>query len=129
LALGKFNFKAHHILDLVYSCDNDARHIVQDFPYRLLASYLIVAADLGLIRDLTFMIAPVEEYFFKSDDLAFMNKLQDWLNHLTSEGMVDPKVFESCYFITRGFEIFDTLCEHFGSEDKMIYEVTANETW
>ena len=285
--------------------------VVQDFPNRLLASYLIVAADLGLIRDLTFMRAPEEEYFFKSDDLAFMNKLQDmgveiywknplqgdlvlykkffmrssvipsfneafssrklaafygtagkvdadtqkeivdsiksfkdfhggicgiltggntgsvmsfvsestaslgmlsgavywkipgveiyphvdfaaylarndllerqeilseateadiyfkggvgtnlenaitfvkkklgighykpqifvgefykplqdWLNHLTSEGMVDPKVFESCYFITHGSKVFDTLCEHFGSEDKMIYEVTANETW
>jgi predicted Rossmann-fold nucleotide-binding protein len=285
--------------------------VLQDFPNRLLASYLIVAADLGLIRDLTFRRAPEEAYFFKSDDLAFMNKLQDmgveiywknplqgdlvlynqffmrssvipsfneasssrklaafygtagdvdadtqkeivdsiksfkdfhggicgiltggntgsvmsfvsestaslgmlsgavywkipgvdiypdvdfaaylarndllerqeilseateadiyfkggvgtnlenaitfvkkklgighykpqifvgefykplqdWLNHLASEGMADPEVFESCYFIKHGSEIFETLCEHFGSEDKMIHEVSVNETW
>jgi len=295
---------------LLHEIGPDTSLVVQDFPNRLLASYLIVAADLGLIRDLTFMRAPEEEYFFKSDDLAFMNKLQDmgveiywknplqgdlvlykqffmrssvipsfneafssrklaafygtagnvdadtqkeiidsiksfkdfhggicgiltggntgsvmsfvsestaslgmlsgavywkvpgvdiyphvdfaaylarndllerqeilseateadiyfrggvgtnlenaitfvkkklgighykpqifvgefykplqdWLNHLTSEGMVDPKVFESCYFIKHGSEVFDTLCEHFGSEDKMIYEVSADET-
>ena len=59
----------------------------------------------------------------------FYKPLQAWLNHLTSEGMADPKVFESCYFIKHGSEVFDTLCEHFGSEDKMIYGVTANETW
>lgn len=295
---------------LLHEIGPDTSLVVQDFPNRLLASYLIVAADLALIRDLTFMRAPEEKYFFKSDDLAFMNKLQDmgveiywknplqgdlvlykqffmrssvipsfneafssrklaafygtagdvdadtqkeiinsiksfkdfhggicgiltggstgsimsfvsestaslgmlsgavywkipgvdiyphvdfaaylarndllerqeilseateadiyfrggvgtnlenaitfvkkklgighykpqifvgefykplqdWLNHLTFEGMVDPKVFESCYFIKHGFEVFDTLCEHFGSEDKMIYEVSADET-
>ncbi|MBW1795738.1 MAG: LOG family protein [Deltaproteobacteria bacterium] len=58
----------------------------------------------------------------------FYKSLQDWLNHLSSEGMVDPKVFESCYFIEHGSEIFKTLCAHFGSEDKMIHEVSVNET-
>jgi predicted Rossmann-fold nucleotide-binding protein len=58
----------------------------------------------------------------------FYKPLQDWLNHLASEGMVDPKVFENCYFIRHGTEIFETLCKHFGSEDKMIYEVSVNET-
>jgi predicted Rossmann-fold nucleotide-binding protein len=296
---------------LLHELQPDTSLILQDFPNRLLASYLIVAADLGLIRDLTFRSAPEEEYFFKSDDLAFMNKLQDmgmeiywknplqgdlilykqffmrssvipsfneafssrklaafygtagnvdadtqkeivdsiksfkdfhggicgiltggstgsimsfvsestaslgmlsgavywkipgvdiyphvdfaaylarndllerqeilsetteadiyfkggvgtnlenaitfvkkklgighykpqifvgefykplqkWLNHLASEGMADPKVFESCYFVKHGSEIFNTLCEHFGSEDKMIHEVSLNETW
>jgi predicted Rossmann-fold nucleotide-binding protein len=296
---------------LLHELQPDTSLILQDFPNRLLASYLIVAADLGLIKDLTFRSAPEEKYFFKSDDLAFMNKLQDmgmeiywknplqgdlilykqffmrssvipsfneafssrklaafygtagnvdadtqkeivdsiksfkdfhggicgiltggstgsimsfvsestaslgmlsgavywkipgvdiyphvdfaaylarndllerqeilsetteadiyfkggvgtnlenaitfvkkklgighykpqifvgefykplqkWLNHLASEGMADPKVFESCYFVKHGSEIFNTLCEHFGSEDKMIYEVSLNETW
>ena len=59
----------------------------------------------------------------------FYKSLQEWLNHLASEGMVDPKVFESCYFIKHGCEIFKTLCAHFGSEDKMIHEVSVNETW
>jgi len=58
----------------------------------------------------------------------FYKPLQDLLNHLTSEGMVDRKVFESCYFIKHGTEIFETLCKHFRSEDKMIYEVSVNET-
>lgn len=58
----------------------------------------------------------------------FYKPLQDLLNHLTSEGMVDPKVFESCYFIKHGTEVFETLCKHFRSEDKMIYEVSVNET-
>jgi predicted Rossmann-fold nucleotide-binding protein len=57
----------------------------------------------------------------------FYRPLQDWLNHLASEGMVDPKVFESCYFIKHGEEIFGTLCRHFGSEDKMIHEVSVAE--
>ncbi len=57
----------------------------------------------------------------------FYRPLQDWLNHLASQGMVDPKVFESCYFIKHGAQIFETLCEHFGSEDKMIHEVSASE--
>ena len=57
----------------------------------------------------------------------FYKPLQDWINHLMSEGMVDPNVFESCYFIKHGTEIFETLCEHFSSEDKMIHEVSANE--
>ena len=295
---------------LLHELKPDAALILQDFPNRRLASYLIVAADLGLLRDLTFRSAPEEEYFFRSEDLAFMNTLQDmgveihwknplqgdlvlykqffmrssvipsfneafssrklaaiygtagdvdantqkeivdsirsfkdfhggicgiltggsaasitssvskataslgmlsgavyWnipgvdidphvdfaaylgrndllerqeilsetteadiyikggvgtnlesaitfvkkklgighykpqiflgefykplqdlLNHLTSEGMVDPKVFESCYFIKHGTEIFETLCKHFRSEDKMIYEVSVNET-
>jgi predicted Rossmann-fold nucleotide-binding protein len=296
---------------LLYELEPNTSLILQDFPSQRLASYLIVAADLGLIRDLTFRRAPEEEYFFTSEDLVFMNKLQDigveiywksplqgdlvlykqffmrssvipsfneafssrklaaiygtagdvdaqtqkeivdsirsfkdfhggicgiltggntgtvmsfvsettaslgmlsgavywkipgvdihphvdfavylarndllerqeilsetteadiyfkggvgtnlenaitfvkkklgighykpqifvgkfykplenWLNHLASEGMVDPKVFESCYFIKHGSEIFETLCEHFGSEDKMIHEVSVNETW
>jgi predicted Rossmann-fold nucleotide-binding protein len=54
----------------------------------------------------------------------FYQPLQDLLNHLAAEGMVDGRIFESCYFIHRGAEIFDTLCRHFGSEDKMIHEVT-----
>ena len=58
----------------------------------------------------------------------FYKPLQDWLNHLVSEEMVDPKVFESCYFIKHGSQVFETLCEHFGSEDKMIHEVSVNET-
>jgi len=296
---------------LLHELKPDAALILQDFPNRRLASYLIVAADLGLLRDLTFRSAPEEEYFFRSEDLAFMNTLQDmgveihwknplqgdlvlykqffmrssvipsfneafssrklaaiygtagdvdantqkeivdsirsfkdfhggicgiltggsaasitssvskataslgmlsgavyWkipgvdidphvdfaaylgrndllerqeilsetteadiyikggvgtnlesaitfvkkklgighykpqifvgefykplqdlLNHLTSESMVDPKVFESCYFIKHGIEIFETLCKHFRSEDKMISEVSVNEAW
>ena len=58
----------------------------------------------------------------------FYKPLQALLTHLTSEGMVDSKVFENCYFIRRGNEIFETLCKHFGSEDKMIYKVSVNET-
>ena len=56
----------------------------------------------------------------------FYKPLQDWLNHLASEGMVDHKIFESCYFIKHGAQIFETLCDHFGSEDKMIHEVSAS---
>ncbi len=56
----------------------------------------------------------------------FYKPLQSWLNHLASENMVDSKVFENCYFVKHGSEIFKTLCEHFGSEDKMIHEVSAN---
>jgi predicted Rossmann-fold nucleotide-binding protein len=59
----------------------------------------------------------------------FYKPLQDMLNHLTYEGMVDPSVFENCYFIRHGAEIFETLCSHFGSEDKMVHEVSVNETW
>jgi len=58
----------------------------------------------------------------------FYMPLQESLNHLASEGMVDPRVFESCYFIRHGGEIFETLCKHFGSEDKMIREVSVNQT-
>jgi predicted Rossmann-fold nucleotide-binding protein len=58
----------------------------------------------------------------------FYKPLQGWLDHLASEGMVDPKVFESCYFVKHGAEIFEILCKHFGSEDKMIHDVSANET-
>jgi predicted Rossmann-fold nucleotide-binding protein len=57
----------------------------------------------------------------------FYNPLQDLLTHLTSEGMVDPSVFKNCYFIKHGAEIFETLCRHFGSEDKMVLEVSVNE--
>ncbi len=57
----------------------------------------------------------------------FYKPLQDLLTHLTSEGMVDPSVFENCYFIRHGAEIFETLCGHFGSEDKMVLEVSVNE--
>ncbi len=56
----------------------------------------------------------------------FYKPLQDWLFHIACEEMVDPKVFENCYFIKHGAEIFDTLCQHFGSEDKMIHEVSIN---
>ncbi|MGD8758218.1 MAG: LOG family protein [Deltaproteobacteria bacterium] len=56
----------------------------------------------------------------------FYKPLQDWLDHLASEKMVDPSVFESCYFIKHGADIFDTLCQHFGSEDKMIHEVSVS---
>jgi predicted Rossmann-fold nucleotide-binding protein len=56
----------------------------------------------------------------------FYKPLQDMLTHLTSEGMVAPSVFENCYFIRHGAEIFDTLCRHFGSEDKMVLEVSVN---
>ena len=56
----------------------------------------------------------------------FYRPLQDWLSHLASEGMVDPKVFGSCYFIKHGAQVFHTLCEHFGSEDKMIHEVSVS---
>ena len=59
----------------------------------------------------------------------FYKPLQDLLIHLATEGMVDAKVFENCYFIKHGAEIFDTLCKHFGSEDKMIHEVSVNNTW
>jgi len=57
----------------------------------------------------------------------FYKPFQDWLNHLASEGMVDPTVFENCYFIKHGSQVFETLCKHFGSEDKMIHEVSPNE--
>jgi predicted Rossmann-fold nucleotide-binding protein len=57
----------------------------------------------------------------------FYKPLQDLLNHLASEGMVDPGVFKNCYFIKHGAEIFETLCRHFGSEDKMVLEVSVNE--
>ena len=56
----------------------------------------------------------------------FYKPLQELLNHLASEGMVDRKIFECCYFIKHGTEIFETLCKHFGSEDKMIHEVSSN---
>ena len=58
----------------------------------------------------------------------FYNPLQDLLTHLISEGMVDPSIFKNCYFIKHGAEIFETLCRHFGSEDKMVLEVCINET-
>jgi predicted Rossmann-fold nucleotide-binding protein len=54
----------------------------------------------------------------------FYNPLKDWLNHLASEGTVDPRIFNSCYFVKHGSEIFKTLCNHFGSEDKMLCEIT-----
>ncbi len=57
----------------------------------------------------------------------FYKPLQDLLTHLTSEGMVDPSVFKNCYFIKHGAEIFETLCRHFSSEDKMVLEVSVNE--
>ena len=57
----------------------------------------------------------------------FYKPLQDLLTHLTSEGMVDLGVFKNCYFIEHGAEIFETLCRHFGSEDKMVLEVSVNE--
>jgi predicted Rossmann-fold nucleotide-binding protein len=57
---------------------------------------------------------------------AFYNPLKDWLHHLTSEQMADPAIFKSCYFIKHGNEVFKTLCHHFGSEDKMLSEITRN---
>ncbi len=57
----------------------------------------------------------------------FYEPLQEWLKHMASEGMVNAKVFENCYFVRHGSEIFRTLCDHFGSEDKMIHEVSASE--
>ncbi len=56
---------------------------------------------------------------------SFYKPLKNWLNHLAREGMADPKVFENCYFIKHGAEIFEALCKHFGSEDKMIHEVSS----
>ena len=58
----------------------------------------------------------------------FYKPLQELLNHLTSEGMVNPSVFKNCYFISHGSEIFETLCRHFSSENKMVHEVSVNET-
>jgi predicted Rossmann-fold nucleotide-binding protein len=58
----------------------------------------------------------------------FYRPLRDMLTHMTSEGMVDSGVFKNCYFIRHGAEIFETLCNHFGSEDKMILEVSTNDT-
>jgi predicted Rossmann-fold nucleotide-binding protein len=58
----------------------------------------------------------------------FYNPLRVWLNHLVSEGMADARVFENCYFIDHGCDIFRALCQHFGSEDKMIHEVCVNDT-
>ena len=58
---------------------------------------------------------------------VFYKPLQDWLDHLASEGMVDPNVFGSCYFVEHGDDVFDTLCQHFGSEDKMIHEVSVGK--
>ncbi|MBW1962671.1 MAG: LOG family protein [Deltaproteobacteria bacterium] len=58
----------------------------------------------------------------------FYKPLQELLYHISSEKMVDPKVFENCYFIKHGAEIFETLCNHFGSEDKMIHEVSVDNS-
>lgn len=58
----------------------------------------------------------------------FYKPLQSLITHLTSEGMVEPGVFENCYFVKHGAEIFETLCRHFGSEDKMVFEVSVNES-
>jgi predicted Rossmann-fold nucleotide-binding protein len=58
---------------------------------------------------------------------SFYNPLRVWLEHLVSEGMADKRVFENCYFVEKGSKIFETLCKHFGSEDKMIHEVSVNE--
>lgn len=58
----------------------------------------------------------------------FYKPLQSLITHLTSEGMVEPSVFENCYFVKNGAEIFETLCRHFGSEDKMVFEVSVNES-
>ena len=56
----------------------------------------------------------------------FYKPLQNLLDHLKSEGMVDPSVFKHCYFIEHGAEDFGTLCRHFASEDKMVHEVSVN---
>ncbi|MBW1896474.1 MAG: LOG family protein [Deltaproteobacteria bacterium] len=57
---------------------------------------------------------------------SFYKPLRTWLEHLASEGTADKRVFENCYFIEKGSEVFGTLCKHFGSEDKMIHEVYVN---
>jgi len=59
----------------------------------------------------------------------FYIPLQDLLFHIACEKMVDPAVFENCYFIKHGAEIFEILCNHFGSEDKMIHEVSIETSW
>jgi predicted Rossmann-fold nucleotide-binding protein len=59
----------------------------------------------------------------------FYKPLKELLNHMAAEGMVDRKIFENCYFIQHGNEIFEILCGHFGSEDKMIHEVSAGEDY
>ena len=59
----------------------------------------------------------------------FYKPLQDLLFHIASEQMVDPKVLGNCYFVKHGSEIFETLCKHFGSEDKMIHEVSVDNSW
>jgi len=59
----------------------------------------------------------------------FYIPLQDLLFHISCEKMVDPAVFENCYFIEHGAEIFKILCKHFGSEDKMIHEVSIDTSW
>jgi len=88
--------------------------VLRDFPNRLLASYLIVAADLGLIKDLTFRKAPVEEYFFRSEDLVFMNTLQDmgveiyWKNPLQGDLVLYKKFFMRSSLIPSFNEAFSS---------------------
>jgi len=91
-AEGERTIKLDKMYDqLIRELRPDTSLILLDFPNRLLASYLIVATDLGLIRDLTFRRAPQEEYFFRSEDLVFMNTLQDmgaeisWKNPLQGD--------------------------------------------
>jgi predicted Rossmann-fold nucleotide-binding protein len=88
--------------------------VLQDFPHRLLASYLVVAADLGLIRDLTFRRAPVEEFFFRSEDLVFMNTLQDmgveifWKSPLQGDLVLYKKFFMRSSLIPSFNEAFSS---------------------
>lgn len=58
----------------------------------------------------------------------FYAPLRSWLNHMAKEKLVDAKIFDNCYFIKHGDQLFDTLCNHFGAEDKMIHEVSSSDT-
>ncbi|MFH1076678.1 MAG: LOG family protein [Pseudomonadota bacterium] len=71
------NLFGNQYKDLLETLATDSSLSLINFPNRLLASYLIVAADMGLLKELTFKKAPEEDYFFRSEDLAFMDKLQD----------------------------------------------------
>jgi hypothetical protein len=99
---------------VLYELKPNTSLILQDFPSQRLASYLIVAADLGLIRDLTFRRAPEEEYFFRSEDLVFMNKLQDmgvdiyWKSPLQGDLVLYKQFFMSSSVIPSFNEAFSS---------------------
>lgn len=103
--------KFDHVLKTIKP---DSSLILQNFPNRLLASYLIVAADLGLIKDLIFKKAPEEDYFFRSEDLAFMDKLQDmgvhiyWKNEIQGDLVLHNKFFMRSSVIPSFNEAFNS---------------------